>query len=585
MTHRLRLLALALLLALTAAGVLGPTQVSTLTNPLFNNDIIVRLGRRDLQRRRERQSGCVRRDHGIWWPCLQLWWIQLLAGLWTVRARWRALTACVLLGCQPVPTQAPTDASVARSEAAPHPPAPPRLAEAPAWHETRTAGELQRAACTGPGGAWVCGPQVARPPKILAAGAQPIIPVGWTVPAWFFDGQNLSGNASDGNDCQTAATPCRTYGEISVHRWGTTSPTLAQPTTFTLLSDQLSTDGFIFVPNIIGAGAATINGTLIAQATATIGTFTPRNRAAGVPHAITALGQSGAFWTPFVGDLVQDTTAGAWFWIEKDKGGASAQITEPLASSMGLGFTAPAYVTIAAADNLMLSRPSKLNASLIGVGAIPGGFPTYQHVEFAGSPFLSASASFFNEVRVDVGFLAPAMRIIRNSFFASTATYSAGAILIGGALAFDLPSIGFGTTQNILDGDVLIDCANLHVNGNVVFGRAYVGGAMDTDFSHVLLEIGQADAPGLYYADSELWGPGSLPLHGGGTLFINGGAGSATSSLLLTGSITIDGLSSAWPWNGAGSVYGTPQAITPALIDSTGGMSNPQTGTRISKRP
>ena len=69
-------------------------------------------------------------------------------------------------------------------------------------------------------------------PKLQAAGSSattPIYPAAWSTGTWYVDDQNVSGTASDLNDCQTPTTACRTCQEIVVHRWGTSQPALQNP--------------------------------------------------------------------------------------------------------------------------------------------------------------------------------------------------------------------------------------------------------------------------------------------------------------------------------------------------------------------
>jgi len=485
----------------------------------------------------------------------------------------------LLLACSQPSAGPPKRVAVALEEAG-RPSSRPKVpvASFKATVDTRTPEQLTLAACTAADGSWRCA--TSKPTTFRAAGLTPIRPTSWTIPAWFLDAQNVSGVASDANSCTTAQHPCLSYGEIAIHRWGTTSPLLPQATTITLLSDASAADTLVINPLFTPTGSANVVGLPAQVATFQIGTFTPRNRSSATKNIITASGQTGAYWTPFVGMMVNDTTAGAWFWIDQDLGNATASITEPVATSVGLAITAPDYVTIANGDAASILRFPKIPA-LMSDTHLPIAM-TFTHMEVVGTAI--ADRCTFTEDRFD-GFLSEDYGfLIQNSYFTGTSDFRGSSAIVNGAIA-GYSTLGFGSSDTILDGDVLIETPVLHVKGSVSFGRVFVAGAFDTDNSHVVLEIGEFDTPGWYYADSVLWGPGSLPLHGGGTLFVNGNATAGATTMLLTGGFTIDGASSAWPWVAGSNAFGAPTTITGARVDSTGGLVNPQTGTRISRRP
>jgi hypothetical protein len=409
----------------------------------------------------------------------------------------------------------------------------------------------------------------------------------------FIDPQNTGGSgipntntASDTND-GTSISKAFASGQRYMRQFGTVSPVISQPTVVSLLSDQQPTDVWLSSPHLVGSGKLTVNGTLVQQGTATIGTFTARNRVAGTRNTITAQGQGGAFWTPFVGMLVNDTTANAWFRIHADNGSATATITEPLASSFNIVPLVPAYVTIANGDALVMYSMPKLQAAIASVGSLnsQGRQPTYQRVDFSYG-VMKADTCIINECTFTGSVVGTPLGLgfVRNCFFKSGAIYESCASIIGGGMRSTFAQLSaFSISSNVVDGDFLCDAASLHLGQRMQVGRVSFNVGIDCDYSGLLVECGTADTAGLYYADAEIWGTGNLPLRGGATMYIQS-ASTAANVMLLTGGFTIDGLSTAFPWVAGSNAYGAAQSITGANIDTYLSLSNPATGTRIAKR-
>lgn len=262
-----------------------------------------------------------------------------------------ALFAIFAFECNPPPAPEPTPASAPTvqetpaferledtrralilSRAAPH-------LNAKASPDMRTLDILHVQACTNADGTWACAGK--KPLVFKALGNEPITPVSWLVPAWFIDPQNVSGTASDHNDCVTAVTACQTWAEIAIHRFGISGGCVAegmpQNTTITYLSSHTDgTDPMLWCPIASSNAYPVIQGTTPAVATAT--TFTrsaAKNTSAG---ANSLLAGSFAAGSPAPGVLVQNTTSagsptrlGSRAWIYKTAGGSNWDMTQPLA--------------------------------------------------------------------------------------------------------------------------------------------------------------------------------------------------------------------------------------------------------------
>lgn len=416
--------------------------------------------------------------------------------------------------------------------------------------------------------------------------------------------------ASDSNNCTSATCgaagvgPCLTYGEL-VARWGSFARPVDQPLTVNILSDfpAPSADPMLLdarAGNGAAQGQVIINGSLVTLATATIGTFTARNRNAGTPNKITASGKSGSFWTPYVGTLINDTTVGAWFWIEKDLGTATAQITEPVQSTAAMA--APiiqTYITIANGDALTIERPVKAACGYLRSYGAPGNM-TARHIQCTGAPGSTSAALVagvnFAESRADSNISFNECMIgppngqptyIANSYFDASFT-TLNALVQAGAITSQFPVFGCspGASSFGADSDILIDSgSSFHVISGGALGRAYFGPGvlLDTDGMQQL-NLGLFDGGGMFWPDVELWGPGAIDAHDGVRIVCNT---NCTQALLLTGGITFSNQASTqgYPWNAATHSWGALATLTPALIDDAGSVCNVPTGDCYSKHP
>ena len=398
-------------------------------------------------------------------------------------------------------------------------------------------------------------------------------------------------SCSNGNSGASASVPICGLSEV-VGRWTTNSPSLNQVTTIFLQSSAPATDPLNMSPQTFGSGALVVNGLLTSVATPTIGTFTARVRASGVTNKITASGQSGAYWSSFVGDLVNDTTASAWFWVEKDLGSAQAQITEPFNTVTTSPTWLPTtYETIANGDSLVVYSVPTLACHNFTPG--PAAKSALAHVHCINDGVYSTiNGASVSESRLSatslVGGAGSLVNLLGNSYVDGTGSFLAAGI-VGGAVTASTPRLGVGQGDGhalaFVDGDVLIDTGGpFHTAQNLIFGRAYLGTGVYPDVdeegqtSGVRLSIGYYDRPGVQFADSELWGPGRVDLFNGATFVCQDSVNGCAGQLLLTGTLTIHGGSTGFPWIAGSNAWGASTTITPAAIDSDTAICDPATG-------
>ena len=130
----------------------------------------------------------------------------------------------------------------------------------------------------------------------------------------------------------------------------------------------------------------------------------------------------------------------------------------------------------------------------------------------------------------------------------------------------------------IFDGQVVLQIRS-HVLGYVQIGQAgFFGGSWleeDTQPTHIGLG-------GSHYGAAVQWGPASFSLVSGTQMLVDQ---TAATSMLLTGGYSIDGSSTSFRWDPAGPAFVSGVAVTPANLDLYGALQNPNTGTRLYRRP
>ena len=419
-------------------------------------------------------------------------------------------------------------------------------------------------------------------------------PSNWNVAAWFIDPANLSTHASDANDCQTSSTPCVSIGQI-VSRWGTKFPTFSVAVTVTFLSDDVATDPWDVVPTIIGAGGLVIKGTLVQVDTATIGTFTARNRSAGTKATITANGQTGSYWSTACGGTcvgmdVHDTTANAQFWIDADNGTATAAITEPFTLPI---ISIPTRQAIANGDSLTVYRPTTVYITRADVVSVGTG---------AGNGFLITQLTWNADFLAYVGGLANVTEVVNKSpslepvvnatlgnpilasVYSPSGGFVSGSFFVAGGSPCNTPGSQF-TNRSILDYDVIIN-QRPHSEGVVQVADAYFASGQwftDTGGPQTWVRYLVAMSNGGVTA---VWGPATIAVTSGEQLAVRGGA-TAAGSLLATGGLTLDTLgANGFTFNtSTGAFSSGATAMTPALVDTNGAYINPRSGSRIYVTP
>lgn len=411
------------------------------------------------------------------------------------------------------------------------------------------------------GGNWLRGPTAIAEQAIAQA-------------LWVVDSQNPA--ASDENTGLSPSSPLMHVAEI-YRRYGSKTPSLAQSTTIQCLSNTNASDPIDFVPTLIGGGAWTLKGTLAQVGAATIGIFTAKNHAVGSKNTITAQGQSGAFWTPFVGATVRDTTSGAQFFIDADLGSATAAISEPVATPLS---QIPSLITISNGDSLVIFNPTVIYVKRAAVGAFgnSGGVG----LSISQSTIAAESSCYFGNCSFnECVFTAPEVlseftsNTFNSCYFTPASAFQGPGNFYAGS-CFNRAGSSISDASRI-DADAIINQRPHTGSGVVTFGTVYFGQWFSNSGGPQTFVRFATRATAFGAA---LWGPATIALTSGQQLDVQGTT--AVATLLCTGGITLDGAATGFTFNtSTGAFSPGPVALTPTSLDTNGSFQNPRTGTRI----
>jgi hypothetical protein len=188
-------------------------------------------------------------------------------------------------------------------------------------------------------------------PGALGAARPPIDCPFQAVPDWYFS--DTTGN--NNNSCTVIGSPCKTPREVEA-RWGcggslTTTPTIAQATTFHFLDSMPLASHFTVDPTIVGPGGSfAIQCALTQTAAGNLATVTSKNNLAGQP--LTA--DLGAGAATYVNKLLVNTTRNASSFVDSIRAGTVALLDQPLSS------TFQEVDTYANNDAFTIQQPSTL---------------------------------------------------------------------------------------------------------------------------------------------------------------------------------------------------------------------------------
>lgn len=441
---------------------------------------------------------------------------------------------------------------------------------------------------------WRCGGRVPKPTVFAASSGQtPILPVSWTVPAWFVN----KSTGSDTNACTTALTACATKQEIWVHRLGAgvdgPCPRFQQTTTLEQdASDTDNTDPLYLCSATEKGATLIIEGGAPSSTAAVFTRNTQKSRAVGTNALLSGSFSAGS---PAVGVLVTNTTAAksSKAWVYKTAGGANWNLTQPLAPT-GLPPLAAAFPaeidTWATNDTVTLSTPVAINVvSASGIvgdfnGAGSSGVYLYNMTLFdpagiALDQVLVGANTHIVESKVQrwisldgenpSGSLYEGRLLVNNfmqgGFFNGGST-NGDPQIAGGAI----PSTGFLSANFIIaDGD-FIDGASINsLNSSALLGFMFMDANIITVEANIILTNPGGYGQGILYGN----GTATLNLRGSSHFANRTGntfANSLTAPGLVTG-ILLNGTTNASCNTGADPGVIHNATTTPAHLDAACG--------------
>jgi hypothetical protein len=384
----------------------------------------------------------------------------------------------------------------------------------------------------------------------------------------------------DDADGLTDATPIRTVAEI-FRRWGSSTPYLNQPTVVRLLAPNGPGDGWDGVRPVFGPnGSLKITSPLTVLATVTLGAYTPADFAAGTLNLITAQGETGAFWSAYIGKYVLDVTQGAYFFVGQDRGGGQAAISSPRKTPDVFPGQA---VTIAAGDVLQICELTTFTFSRAEASGQKGIFncillsqldlAAVNLQAFLGDISVVAESSISSLIGTLTNFNIELYGCFVGAPGAATGPWQGGAQIRGGWFVGRGNDFGPGT---VLDDDVVIEQRIHWTGGPIQFGQVYFG------------QTNTVDSPGecVFSVTSSLsggpprvWGPGGF--NALNCSLINSSGLAFAAVVLLTGPLTLVGLAAGYYFTGTGFAS---EPITAAGVDTRGGYSMPTSGVRIANQ-
>ncbi len=425
----------------------------------------------------------------------------------------------------------------------------------------------------------------------------------WSIATWYFDPQNSTGLASDGNTCTSASAPCLTWSEINDHRWGCVGsprgcPHLTQTTTVNQLSSHPNTsDPIIVYPALLGASLFFVGPLGAAQqvATGTTSGTVAKARTSGAPQLLNVTLPAGLA----LGELVQNTTHASFAWLYQNTSGNAWNMAQPLAAvtpPIAAVLAPPAEVnTWANGDAVTVWQPVVINAVDVEpiVADLSASFNNgvyFQHltIDAPGDTF-PAPVTFGENVSL---IESASRRMVNWRTSASTGAYFPQAINgyakrgytsnVGSsdpAIAIVAGVVGeFNSTATIngmgnfqFDGDVIFGGPSTLYNTGNQFGLVYI----DTGATVLCTpESGRTlvvDSGGMY-GSAIVWGPGTFNT----TVHVqyNAGAGKAATTFTVTNLRVNFQTKACIAQPGAAAIGACNTTLTAANLDTNAGATS-----------
>lgn len=422
-------------------------------------------------------------------------------------------------------------------------------------------------------------PGITRSVFALAAAPSPTFNPNWNVKNWVIDYGNVTGCASDGNDCQhttcvgSGQGPCATTAQLIATRWGCLGspkgcPRL--PATVTAIT-WLSTDpeSIVLLPVIEPGGGLVLSAPLpTVSYTGTVTSVTTRTRNSLTSGRVVITDMGAVPGNYPAGAFMKINNGGGSMWVNSQPTGTTVDPTQPL-TTVGLvptSVVSPSEALITAA-----ATPSVYN-SFVGVNLVDVEAITAAGGDAGNSQVSQIFAYHINgldpnglgadAMRWGNGFIAYESRIDRVIDITDNASNldsgcincwlsggiigarSSGALFRfnGGTLASTATQCNPSGGGLVFDGDFWFDASCTLPNGGALgfvnLADANVTLALKGDTYLLPIATG--------YGGDEIYGPGTFVVQGSGRLAYDpqdGGADAARNQMNTGGQILLNGQS------------------------------------------
>lgn len=244
-------------------------------------------------------------------------------------------------------------------------------------------------------------------PGMFGAAPSTYFPKSLSVTDWYTDDQNVTGLASDNNDCQTPTTPCATFNEIVYHRWGTTTP---------VLGGALANDGgiaFEVIVHVLSAWSNNTSDSVVIQPAGgflsiegPIGTVNQVGSPGTLANVISKNAASDQVLTATLaagfapGQLIHNTTHNSYAWTSYNSSGNVWLISQPLDPN-----TLTEVDTWANGDAYTIYRPINVNVNrLYGTNTAEVVFVSINSALSGSGATAFGANSFFSSLELPLGF-------------------------------------------------------------------------------------------------------------------------------------------------------------------------------------
>ena len=420
----------------------------------------------------------------------------------------------------------------------------------------------------------------------------PASPSSWSTTAFYIDGPNSSGCASDTNTCTSATCgsagigPCLTTGGV---RQKYASPVPVFDGTLVgwyFLGNTLPGDCLAgFQPTTIHAGAFGLFGLYTQTSSGTLSTVSPKNRATPQLLQVTLSGSA-----PLVHGLIHNLTHPSRALVSAVNG-ATITLDQPL-NAYAIGNVSGLIAEVdtwTSGDSYVIEQTPKICVQNVvhhsgdysaNLSTQPFLSLTVQALELVATENTNASRTALIS---DLNVLMVDSVVDSNEFIVGQCNDQTVVSTVSNSYCNSIEAactaVAGGNYGNIFLGQhsiLMTDVVATNVNAEIdtMMESTYVSGTLrcgsTNDYSPCQIDLRPFALPAPF-----LWGPGAVSLGAGSKLF-NASGNLWVSTLLVKGSLTLDGSSTAC--SVASGTWTCGRSITAANLDTYTGLVQPTTG-------